>query len=75
MERTVGTTAATMPTSAAAGEAVVTLFASDDRTTWSASAVLTSSTPYGRYVRVQYEVTGNDPLINATGAVNTFQSS
>ena len=49
--------------------------ASKTTTGFGSSAVVASSTPYARYVRVQYQVTGTTPLINATVAVNTYQSS
>ena len=67
----------------------VTLQTSDDLETWSAvgspvsamavgwsgSAVIASSTPIARYVRVLYDVLGSTPLINATVAINTFRST
>lgn len=42
---------------------------------WSGRAVVASSTPYGRYVRVEYAITGTSPLVNATVTVNTFAST
>jgi len=35
-------------------------------------AILITSTEYGRYVRVQYTLSGTDPLANVTICVNTF---
>ena len=44
-------------------------------TGWSGGAVVASSTPYGRYVRVEYTVTGSGPLVNATVAINVFRET